>query len=110
MNLEYHNLLSDYNSNTKHICLLNVIAFILIIIVVSPLNINIFLKIFIRLIIIAILSYSIFTNYSSLKNFLNIDLFSNDSLGPIKNNIYLNLVFLFLMIILVFYVFLGIFL
>lgn len=110
MNREILDIFSKYNDNTKYICFLNVIAFLLIIIVTSPLNIGFFTKLLLNLTIISLLIYSITTNYNATKKLFNINnIFSNPYLASIRNNMCISFFYTFLMSLLVFYVFINIF-
>ena len=103
-------IFSKYNDNTKYICFLNVITFLLIILVISPINVGFFTKLLLNLIILYLLIYSIKTNYNATKNLYNINnIFSNPSLASIRNNMCISFFYTFLMTLLAFYVFFNIF-
>ncbi len=103
-------IFSKYNDNTKNICFLNSIAFLLILIVISPLNIGFFTKLFLNIIILYLLFYCIKTNYFATINLYNInDIFSNPSLASIRNNMCISFIYTFLMSLLAFYFLINIF-
>ena len=99
-----------YNDNTKHVCTINIISFILILLIISPLNVGFFSKLIIKIIVVALLLYTANINYQATKNLFNIDnIFSNQSLASIRNNMCVSFLYTFLMIILAIYVFINIF-
>ena len=110
MNSNILKIFSTYNDNTKHICTINIVSFISILIVISPLNIHFLIKLLIKLLIITLLLYSVKINYHATKNLFNIDnIFSNSSLASIRNNMCISFFYTFLIFILAIYVFINIF-
>ena len=104
--MDSSNIITNYAKSSKHVCLFSTISICLIFIFIfSPLNRFIMTSIFGKLIVLVILSYTLFqniniTNYFSQK--IDTHLKNNNNYNTIRANItcsYVFSVFLFILII-----------
>ena len=95
--------LSEFSQNTKKICIITTIAFLIIIItMIAPLNINRFASFFCILLSIVMLIYSIVINCKETNKLIsNISFF--EDIGP-RNNALLSYVFSLSIAILILYI------
>ena len=91
----YQKIYQGFCDNTKTTFYLNASAIMLIFIfLLGPMQTYGFTNILIRLVIILILSYSLYMNIMSSKSLLDIEnIFTNSSLAIVRNNFLLNSIF-----------------
>ena len=107
----YNKIYQEFCDNTKNTFYLNIVSILLIFLfILSPIKITGFIGLLLKLIIISILSYSLYITINSSNSLLDIDnIFTNPNLATVRNNYILNLVFSTVVGILIFYIIYGFF-
>ena len=95
MSISHEKIYHDFCDNTKTTFYLNLSAILLIFVfVLGPFNTNWFTQVVCRVLIVAILSYSLYITLYSSNTLLEIEnMFTNPNLAIIRNNYILNMVF-----------------
>lgn len=111
MDSSYQQIYQGFCDNTKTTFYLNASAILLIFVFLfGPLQTDRFANILVRVLIIYILSYSIYINIISSKSLLDVEnIFTNSSLAIVRNNFLLNSTFSLVILGLVVYLFVDIF-
>ncbi len=107
----YQKIYQGFCDNTKTSFYLNAFAILLIFLfMVGPMQTTGITNIFARLLIISLLSYSLYTNIISSNSLLNIEsVFVNPSLAIVRNNFLLNVAFSIMILVFILYLITGIF-
>ena len=85
----------DYSDKTKNVCSILTIALMLIIIfIISPLQLTGTKSGLLKLLIVSILGYTLYINFSAIKDLANMNgLFTKPNLSTIRNNVILSCIF-----------------
>ena len=96
----------DYSDKTKNVCSILTIALMLIIIfIISPFQLTGIKSGLLKLLIVSILGYTLYINFSAIKDLANVDgLFTKSSLFTIRNNVILSCIFSAFILFLALYV------
>ncbi len=107
----YQKIYQGFCDNTKTSFYLNAFAILLIFLfMIGPMQTTGFTNIMARLLIISLLSYSLYTNVISSNSLLSIEsVFVNPSLAIVRNNFFLNVAFSIMMFVFILYLIAGIF-
>jgi uncharacterized membrane protein YjdF len=111
MNNTYNAIYKEFSETTKHTFFFNIIAIILIFsFILGQTNTNGISGSLLKLLIITLLSYSLYTSITASNKLFNIDnFFVNPNLQDIRTNYLLNLLLCSIIGILIIYVFFDIF-
>ena len=107
----YQKIYQGFCDNTKTSFYLNAFAILLIFLfMIGPMQTTGFTNIIARLLIISLLSYSLYTNVISSNSLLSIEsVFVNPSLAIVRNNFLLNVAFSIMMLVFILHLIAGIF-
>ena len=107
----YQKIYQGFCDNTKTSFYLNAFAILLIFLfMIGPMQTTGFTNIIARLLIISLLSYSLYTNVISSNSLLSIEsVFVNPSLAIVRNNFLLNVAFSIMMLVFILHIITGIF-
>ena len=108
----YNKIYQEFCDNTKNTFYLNIVSILLIFLfILTPfIPLSGFIELLLKLIIISILSYSLYITINSSNSLLDIDnIFTNPNLATVRNNYILNLVYSIVVGILIFYIIYGFF-
>lgn len=109
MNESYNKIYQGFCDDTKTTFYLNTFAILLIFLfMLGPMKSDGFIGYLTRLIIISLLAYSVYINVNSSNSLLNIEnIFFNSDLAIVRNNFILNILYIILIILVIFYLCYG---
>ena len=112
MNNNISEHLHNFSQDTKHVCVIIAIAlFLTIVFVISPIQLTSWKLITGKITILIIIAYAIYSNFLSTQKVTNTteNLFKDDNLIFIRNNVLLNHLFSLVMVVLFIYICITIF-
>jgi len=110
--MDVQTVLHTFSDNTKYVCTLTILGlFLIIILIISPLNIIGWILNMGKLVIILLLGYALYYNFNETHSFLKSveGIFDNPELIGIRNNMLLSHIFSLFILILIIYVVVTIF-
>tara|TARA_R110002020_G_scaffold238575_4_gene451113 strand:+ start:284 stop:619 length:336 start_codon:yes stop_codon:yes gene_type:complete len=106
---DYKKIYQGFCDDTKTTFYVNTFAILLIFLfLLGPMKTSGFMGYIIRVVIILLFSYSVYINVISSNSLLNIEnIFFNSDLAIVRNNFILNILYIILLVIFIFYLFSG---
>ena len=105
--MEAQTALHAFSDNTKYVCILTILGlFLIITLIISPLNIIGWRLNVGKIVIILLLGYALYYNFSETHNFLKSveGIFDNPEFAGIRNNMLLSHLFSLFILILIMYI------
>jgi hypothetical protein len=101
----------NYSDKTKNICsILTIILMLIIVFIISPFQLTGVKSGLLKLLIVSILGYTLYINFSAIKDLANINgLFTKSNLSTIRNNVILSCIFSAFILLLALYVLITLF-
>jgi hypothetical protein len=106
MNTASNKIYQTFSEKTKSICFLNSVSIILILVFfIGPFKLTGYKHTLLKMLIIIILGFSLYINYNSSNDLLDIqNIFTNPSLANVKYNYVLNQILSLFILILIIYI------